>query len=48
VWDAQWDMLLALLGATAALLLGSRWHDRSMERVPRRRGEGTGSAQRAA
>jgi putative membrane protein len=34
VWDAQWDMLLALLGAMAALLLGSRLHDRSMERVP--------------
>jgi len=34
VWDAQWDMLLALLGAGASLLLGSRLHDRSMARVP--------------
>jgi len=34
VWDAQWDMLLALLGAMASLLLGSRLHDRSMARVP--------------
>ncbi len=34
VWDAQWDMLLALLGAMASLLLASRLHDRSMARVP--------------
>ena len=34
VWDAQWDMFMALLGAIAALLLGSRAHDRSMARVP--------------
>ncbi len=34
VWDAQWDMFLALLGATAALLLGSRAHDRFILRVP--------------
>jgi putative membrane protein len=34
VWDAQWDMFLALLGATFALLLFSRAHDRSMSRVP--------------
>jgi putative membrane protein len=34
VWDAQWDMLLALLGASIALLLGSRIHDRFMARVP--------------
>lgn len=35
VWDAQWDMLLALLGSIAALGLGSRAHDRSIARVPR-------------
>ncbi len=29
-WDAQWDMLMALVGAVAALLLLSRRHDRSM------------------
>jgi putative membrane protein len=34
VWDAQWDMFLALIGAIAALLLGSRAHDRSIARVP--------------
>jgi len=34
VWDAQWDMFLALLGASFALLLGSRAHDRSIARVP--------------
>lgn len=32
VWDTQWDMFLALLGALAALLLLSGWHDRSMRR----------------
>jgi putative membrane protein len=34
VWDAQWDMFLALLGALGALLLFSRAHDRFMARVP--------------
>ena len=34
VWDAQWDMLLALVGAALALALGSAAHDRSMARVP--------------
>jgi putative membrane protein len=34
VWDAQWDMFLALLGASVALLLGTRAHDRSIARVP--------------
>jgi putative membrane protein len=33
VWDTQWDMFLALLGALAALLLLSSWHDRSMRRL---------------
>lgn len=32
-WDAQWDMLLALVGAGFALPLGGL-HDRSMARVP--------------
>lgn len=31
VWDAQWDMFLALVGASAALPLLSRLHDRSMK-----------------
>lgn len=30
VWDAQWDMFLALIGAAVALLLFSRAHDRSL------------------
>jgi putative membrane protein len=34
IWDAQWDMLLALLGAVFALLVGTRGHDASMARVP--------------
>jgi putative membrane protein len=33
VWDTQWDMFLALLGALASLLLLSGWHDRSMRRL---------------
>jgi putative membrane protein len=34
VWDAQWDMLLALLGALATLPLLRRAHDSSMAKVP--------------
>lgn len=34
VWDAQWDMLLALVGALLALPLASRALDRSMAQVP--------------
>ena len=30
-WDTQSDMLLAMLGAMAAQLLLSRWHDRQMQ-----------------
>jgi putative membrane protein len=30
VWDAQWDMLMALIGAAVALPLLSKAHDRSM------------------
>ena len=32
-WDTQTDMALALVGAILALLLMSRWHDRSMGKV---------------
>jgi putative membrane protein len=35
VWDAQWDMFLALAGAAVALPLLSRAQDASMSRVPR-------------
>ncbi|MEP7384576.1 MAG: DUF2238 domain-containing protein [Gemmatimonadota bacterium] len=33
VWDTQSDMWYALLGATASLLVLSRWHDRQMAAV---------------
>jgi len=33
IWDAQWDMFLALVGAMIALPLFSRLHDRSMARL---------------
>jgi putative membrane protein len=33
VWDTQWDMFLALLGAISAQILLGRAHDRSMEAV---------------
>lgn len=33
VWDAQSDMLFALIGATVALMLLSRWHDRQLSRL---------------
>lgn len=34
VWDAQWDMLLALVGAGVVLPLLGALHDRSIARVP--------------
>jgi putative membrane protein len=33
VWDTQWDMFLALVGAIASLLLLSRVHDRALARL---------------
>jgi putative membrane protein len=33
VWDAQWDMCMALMGAALAVACLSRAHDRSMARV---------------
>lgn len=33
IWDAQWDMFLAGVGASVGLLVFSKWHQRSMERV---------------
>lgn len=33
VWDAQWDMFAALIGAITAQLLLARVHDRQLERV---------------
>jgi putative membrane protein len=32
-WDTQWDMLMCLIGAAAALLLLSRPHDRALAEV---------------
>jgi len=33
VWDSQWDMALALIGATSAILFLSHQHDKSMDRL---------------
>ncbi|MEO6525289.1 MAG: DUF2238 domain-containing protein [Gemmatimonadaceae bacterium] len=33
VWDTQWDMFAALIGAIAAQLLLARIHDRELERI---------------
>lgn len=38
IWDAQWDMLLALVGAMLALPVLSGLHDRSMEKLYRAAG----------
>jgi putative membrane protein len=35
VWDTQWDMFMALIGATTAVLLLSRAHDRALARLAR-------------
>jgi putative membrane protein len=34
VWDAQWDMLFALIGAIFSLLLWSRYHDKQLKAIP--------------
>jgi len=33
VWDTQWDMFMALVGAITSLLLLARVHDRQLERL---------------
>ncbi len=33
VWDTQWDMFMALIGAVTAQLALSRWHDRRISAV---------------
>ena len=33
VWDTQWDMCLALVGALAAQWLLAGWHDRQLARL---------------
>ena len=35
VWDTQWDMFLALVGALTAQLLVTRLHERQLARLPR-------------
>lgn len=35
VWDTQWDMFMALIGALTAQLLLARLHDRQLARIPR-------------
>lgn len=37
VWDAQWDMFLALVGAMIALPILGRVHDRSIAAIPAQR-----------
>ena len=36
VWDTQWDMMMALIGAVAALALLSKAHDRQLARLAAR------------
>lgn len=33
IWDTQWDMLLAIVGAAASLVMFSREHDRQLELI---------------
>lgn len=33
IWDSQWDMLLALVGSIASLLMFSKVHDKGMEKI---------------
>ena len=35
VWDAQWDIFLAMVGSIIALLILSKKHEKSMEAVSR-------------
>jgi putative membrane protein len=37
IWDTQWDMFLALIGAVSALVTLSRLHDRQLSALPPRR-----------
>ena len=36
IWDTQWDMLLALIGATLSLIILGKAHDRSLAKVTNR------------
>lgn len=35
VWDTQWDMFLAFLGAMLAQIILAQWHNRALERFKR-------------
>lgn len=39
VWDTQWDMFMALLGAIIAQVLLSSFHDRALAALPERGGD---------
>jgi putative membrane protein len=34
IWDTQWDMFLALVGASIAVVLVARWQDRQIAKSP--------------
>jgi putative membrane protein len=34
IWDTQEDMLMALIGATCAIIFLSHWHDRQLAKLP--------------
>jgi len=38
VWDTQWDMFAALVGAVTALVVLSRLHDRQLASLPDAKG----------
>jgi putative membrane protein len=40
IWDTQWDMFLALVGAICALALFSKLHDKQLGGYPRQKSEG--------
>ncbi|WRZ88737.1 DUF2238 domain-containing protein [Streptomyces sp. NBC_01007] len=40
VWDTQWDMFCALIGATVSVLVLSRVHDRQLGALPAAQGAG--------
>jgi len=46
-WDTQWDMFMALVGATTAMLALSRVHDASMERIQSNPAKSSGPARGA-
>jgi putative membrane protein len=45
VWDTQWDMFLALIGALAGLLLLGKRHDRALARFTDVRQEAQGDGE---